>query len=311
MNFLSMEYFIAVMAKRNITKAAEELHITQQTLSAHIAAIEKELACQLIIRSNPLELTYAGEVFLRYASIFYENYQSMWNEFNDLTSNQRGKLLVGVDHTRSCALLPDLVAAFQARYPNIEVRMVEGNNVSLQRGLVNKDIDLAIACLPESIHGMEICDFYEEEVVMLVPEALLAQHHLEAEPYLDDLSAFSNFPFVLGSKDELAGQISREIIEKSGFQPIIKAQTDNAGTRILLCTKGIGICFCPISFVPTLLNAEQMKHLRLFHFRSGATYPMRFAYRRQSYQWKMILEFIRISLEESRQRHMSDCELLL
>ena len=60
MNFLSMEYFIAVMAKRNITKAAEEMHITQQTLSAHIAAIEQELACQLIIRRNPQELTYAG-----------------------------------------------------------------------------------------------------------------------------------------------------------------------------------------------------------------------------------------------------------
>lgn len=54
MNFLTMEYFRAVAAKRNITKAAEELHITQQTLSAHIASLEKELACQLIIRSNPL-----------------------------------------------------------------------------------------------------------------------------------------------------------------------------------------------------------------------------------------------------------------
>lgn len=97
MNFLSMEYFIAVAAKRNITKAAEELHITQQTLSAHIAAIENELACQLVVRSNPLELTYGGEVFLRYATKFYENYQSMWNEFNDLTNNQRGKLLIGVD----------------------------------------------------------------------------------------------------------------------------------------------------------------------------------------------------------------------
>ena len=60
MNFLSMEYFLTVAAKRNITKAAEELHITQQTLSAHIAAVEKELACKLIVRSNPLQLTYAG-----------------------------------------------------------------------------------------------------------------------------------------------------------------------------------------------------------------------------------------------------------
>ena len=46
MNFLSMEYFLTVAAKRNITKAAEELHITQQTLSAHIAAVEKRAGLQ-------------------------------------------------------------------------------------------------------------------------------------------------------------------------------------------------------------------------------------------------------------------------
>ena len=72
MNFKSMEYFITVAAKRNITNAARELYITQQTLSSHISAIENELDCQLIIRSKPLELTYAGEIFLKHALSIYE-----------------------------------------------------------------------------------------------------------------------------------------------------------------------------------------------------------------------------------------------
>lgn len=53
MNFLTMEYFRAVAAKRNFTKAAEELHITQQTLSAHIASLEKELACSSSSAARP------------------------------------------------------------------------------------------------------------------------------------------------------------------------------------------------------------------------------------------------------------------
>ncbi|MFR8330222.1 MAG: LysR family transcriptional regulator [Clostridium fessum] len=63
MNFQSMEYFAAVAKNRSFTRAADALHITQQTLSAHIAGIERELGCPLLIRHIPLELTYAGRYF--------------------------------------------------------------------------------------------------------------------------------------------------------------------------------------------------------------------------------------------------------
>lgn len=64
MNFLSMEYFAVVAKHRNITHAAAELHITQQTLSAHIAAIEKELGCKLLVRKKPLGAYLCGRVVL-------------------------------------------------------------------------------------------------------------------------------------------------------------------------------------------------------------------------------------------------------
>lgn len=60
MNFLSMDYFIMVAKERSFTKAAQRLGITQQTLSAHIANLEREIGCGLFIRHVPLELTYAA-----------------------------------------------------------------------------------------------------------------------------------------------------------------------------------------------------------------------------------------------------------
>ena len=63
MNFLSMDYFLMTAEKRSFTKAADALHITQQTLSTHIANLEQELDCKLFVRHVPLELTYAGEIF--------------------------------------------------------------------------------------------------------------------------------------------------------------------------------------------------------------------------------------------------------
>lgn len=297
MNFTTMEYFMAVAAKRNITKAAEELHITQQTLSAHIATLEKELACQLFVRSNPLELTYAGEVFLRHATGIWESYQSMWNEFNDLTNNQRGKLLVGVDYARSHAIMPRIIEAFQSEYPNIEVRLSEGSDRSLHSSLMNKDIDLAIARFSEYTPGIEVRDFYREEIVMLMPAYFLGEKNAE-NFYLKDLSEFINYPFVLGSFHSIAGQIGRNMIMKTGFQPIVKAQSDNLETLLSLCTRGIGICFCPKSLVHASLTEDQLQQMLMYHFDEESNYPLRFGFRKTSYQWKMISEFIRIALKE-------------
>ena len=67
MNFHSLDYFLVLAREKNFTRAAEALHITQQSLSSHIAGLEKELGCTLLVRRTPLELTYAGRTFLRYA----------------------------------------------------------------------------------------------------------------------------------------------------------------------------------------------------------------------------------------------------
>lgn len=61
MNFMSLDYFIMVARERSFTKAAARLHVTQQTLSTHIATLEKEIGSTLLVRHVPLELTYAGD----------------------------------------------------------------------------------------------------------------------------------------------------------------------------------------------------------------------------------------------------------
>ena len=74
MNFQSIQYFLQVARRRSFSQAAEELFITQQTLSASIASLEKELGCKLFVRHIPLELTYGGELFLQYARAFFTSF---------------------------------------------------------------------------------------------------------------------------------------------------------------------------------------------------------------------------------------------
>ena len=68
MNFLHLKYFLLVAEELNITRAAERLYISQQSLSNHISNMEKELDVKLFTRSPKLSLTYAGDLLVETAT---------------------------------------------------------------------------------------------------------------------------------------------------------------------------------------------------------------------------------------------------
>ena len=118
MNFSSMDYFVMVARERSFSRAAERLHITQQTLSAHIAKLEGELGAKLLVRSISLGADLRrGGVFLEYALDFQRRASSLEREFQDITENQRGLLRIGINYTRGDIVIPPLLIRFQQEVP--------------------------------------------------------------------------------------------------------------------------------------------------------------------------------------------------
>lgn len=182
MNFLSMDYFLMTAEKLSFTKAADALHITQQTLSTHIANLEQELDCRLFVRHVPLELTYAGEIFRQYATDFQKKYRAMQHEFADLNKNEQGVLRIGISFTRCHAIMPGIITEYQQRFPHMEIQVIENANTGLQKDLMEHKIDLAIAKFPDSLPGITLTDFYEEEVVLLLADSLFQEVISEPSP---------------------------------------------------------------------------------------------------------------------------------
>ena len=181
MTLNSMDYFVTLARVRSFTKAAQLLHITQQSLSAHIASLEQELGCPLFVRHVPLELTYAGTVFLRYATHMQQDVQNLRREFCDIIENQKGILRIGIATTRSRAIMPNLIRQFQLQYPNIEIELKEATNKTLHKNLLNGEIDLAIANFPDNLQRVTLLDFYYEETVLLICHTLLKKVSSDTE----------------------------------------------------------------------------------------------------------------------------------
>ena len=303
MNFLSMDYFLMTAEKRSFTKAADALHITQQTLSTHIANLEQELDCRLFVRHVPLELTYAGELFRQYASDFQKKYRAMQHEFADLNKNDQGILRVGISFTRCHAIMPAIIMEYQKRFPNMDIQVIENANAGLLKDLMDHKIDLAIAKFPDFLPGITLTDFYEEEVVLLLADSLFRKVISESssadfgpEPLLlkktEDFSVFEHCPFLLNYATDIAGQLARYFINMGNFKPIIKTQSDNMGMLLDLCAAGKGACISPLNLALSSLSSDQRKKMRIIHLGQSAKYKIRFGCLEQPYQWKAIQNFM-------------------
>ena len=273
MNFHSLDYFLVLAREKNFTRAAEALHITQQSLSSHIAGLEKELGCTLLVRRTPLELTYAGRTFLRYAESIGQTRQAMEREFCDISENQKGELRVGIAYTRGRAIMPRLIPAFQRQYPNVEITLLEGSNDAIQKALLSGGIDLAIAGFPRPLPGVVLEDYYLEHIVLCLSDGLLAQCGIDLDTHRGEiasgnLSALRGCPFVLGSAEDIGGQ-------------------------------GVGACFCPENLLHTALSPAQLAHLHILPLCPEASYPICFGYLSRSYPWSVLSEFIRIAREQT------------
>lgn len=305
MNFHSLDYFLVLAREKNFTRAAEALHITQQSLSSHIAGLEKELGCTLLVRRTPLELTYAGRKFLHYAESIGQTRQTMEREFCDISENQKGELRVGIGFTRGRAIMPRLIPAFQRQYPNVEIMLRECSNDAIQKALLSGGIDLAIAAYPKVPPSIELADYYTEHTVLCLVDSLLVQCQIDLdvrrnEIAAGDLHSLRDCPFVLGSAADIGGRIGRELLRASGISPISKATSENVETLLALCVQGVGACFCPENLLQTALSPEQLAQLHILPLCPSASYPICFGYLRRSYPWSVLSEFIRIAREQIR-----------
>lgn len=305
MNFASMDYFVMTAQERSFTRAADRLHITQQTLSAHIAALEKGLGNRLFVRSVPLELTYAGQVFLRYAIDFRRKRQSLEQEMGDIAGELRGILRIGIASTRGRTVMPLLIHSFRRIHPLVSVKIAEMANGRLQQALLDGEIDLAVANFPQAIPGIEIMDFYEEEVVLLVAKELLKHlYGTAAERFPEQIQSggldfLEGCPFLFNSPRDIAGKIGRDFLAQADLAFRIAAESSNMETLLDLCVLGEGACFCPENLMKAALSQKEMDALSLFRLGEAGRYMICFAYLRQEHPWSILRDFINMALKSS------------
>lgn len=149
MQFQQLLYFVAVAETRHFTRAAEEVHVSQPSLSQQIRALEKELGAELFSRARGnIALTDAGEALLPLARRILADADTARIEVQELAQLRRGRIRLGATPSVCTGLLPEVLRAFHDRHPGIQLLIEEGGSHDLVRELARGALDLALIVLP-------------------------------------------------------------------------------------------------------------------------------------------------------------------
>lgn len=302
MNFQTMEYFCAIAEQGSFTRAASVLHVTQQTLSAHIAGVERELGCKLIVRSSPLRLTHEGQTFLAHAKRLTRELDEMRREVAGPDELQAGTLRVGISFTRGRTVLPPVIERFCTRYPNICVDLREDTNDGILRALLARQVDVAFGVFSATTPRIEVGRLFDERMVLLATNELLQDNGIDpqslAEPLSrGDVSSLASCPFVLSPPEDITGRLGLELIARAGFRPKVRAYSRNMATLLSLALRGVGACVCPKDLLEDTKTPEQDRGLTSWSLGPGASYAIDYALPADAGRWPVAERFVQIAQE--------------
>lgn len=145
MELRQLEYFVAVADQRSFTRAAELLHVAQPGVSAQLRQLEREIGQELLDRSGRrVRLTAAGAAVLPYARAALSAAGGVREVADELSELQRGQAAFGMVTGCGGIGVPDLLAAFHAAHPAIEISLREDASDRLASGVRDGSLDVAL-----------------------------------------------------------------------------------------------------------------------------------------------------------------------
>ncbi|PYS20426.1 MAG: LysR family transcriptional regulator, partial [Acidobacteria bacterium] len=175
MDIRQLRYFCAVVRARSFTRAAEQLGITQPSLSQQIRTLEKRIGNPLFERlGRSIRLTPHGEALLQPATDILRQVAEANSTVANLNKGVRGQLRVGVIPTVMPYLIAPRIREFLDRFPEVQLSLIEEPTPQLIQQLQSGDLDVAISGLPVR-HPEVVCSELFREPLFL---AIAGEHPL-------------------------------------------------------------------------------------------------------------------------------------
>lgn len=170
MNLHQLRIFQTVARLGSFSRAAEELGISQPSVSIQVADLERSLGVDLFEQlGKRIYLTDAGRVLEDYARRILALAEEAETAVAEVKGLLRGRLAIGASTTPGTYLLPRILGHFQERFPQINVTLEIANTRRIQERLLRNELDLGVVGWEVTSHNLVAEPFLEDELVLVIP----------------------------------------------------------------------------------------------------------------------------------------------
>ena len=240
MKLHQLRYLAAVaQSGLNITAAAQKLHTSQPGVSKQIKLLEDELGFQIFVREGRTltRITPAGQQVIERALRVLLEVQSIRGLSTELRDEGRGSLSVGTTHTQARYVLPAVIRAFRAKYPNVRLNLHQGTSEQLAEMAAQDRIDCAIATGSEQrFSSLTLMPCYRWSRVVIVPR----EHPLAAAGRLS-YRALAAHPLITYTFSFAGPSSLNEAFARAGFTPNVAITAQDADVIVTYVRLGLGV----------------------------------------------------------------------
>ena len=257
MNLKQIKYVTVLADQGSFSKAAEELNISQPSLSQYVRKIEDELGVSLFDRSgNVLKLTDAGKVYLEAGRSILDIERRMKNEFADIRDCRTGTVTIGVSPHRSICVLPPVIAEFHRRFPGMQIIIDERVGQELLEKAEKGEYDLCVTTLPVDEDILEYELIKRDGCVLAVPTGSDLDDRLKKKsrnrkngfPSVEFREVDGN-EFIALSDNQVMQKILDDICKKEGVKLNKTVICRSLEAELALVKEGIGPALLPSSML--------------------------------------------------------------
>lgn len=311
--FVWKKYVYEVYKERSFTKAAQNLYISQPSLSARIKKIEEIIGEPLFDRSTtPLQLTEVGKVYIEAAEEITQIEQRVENYINDLAGLKTGNLAVGASTLFAAYVVPSLITQFNQKFPDVHIQLIEGNTAELEEMLGSNALDFVIDNYhyDSILYNKEL--YCEENILLAVPKHFavneelgmyqLSYKNIKNKNYLSrkypavPLGRFADLPFIMLTQGNDTRTRGDRLCRNVGFKPNIVLEFNQQSTAYMASSTQLGATFISDILVSQLPAFENLVYYKLDG--EEAKRKVFFYYKTHKCKTRVMEEFIRMMHEQ-------------
>ena len=239
MEFLQLKYFQLVARHEHITRASEELHIAQPTLSIAISRLEEELGVSLFDRvGRQIKLNQYGRAFLKTVDKIFLQLEDGKKELRDMMGNQDHIFSFAANNLYSYS---NVIDQYNKLHPNSHFRQTVGPINKMRQALLQGEIDFCLSSPSIVGEGVECIPLAREELYLFVSE----KHKFSGRKSIM-LSEAANEPFISLPTEFGLRDLTESLCQQAGFKPNVVFESLIATGIIDLVNINMGVALLPI-----------------------------------------------------------------